>query len=117
MLPDLHDWEIVKVATDRITLTVEIVLNLPETNEKAVLLLWGVSSFYLSGMLIQNVILDLLLFENDSESDYLKYCCSLLKITPSIFKTYSKNKIIYFEPSVGAEIACCFADYSFRTLE
>lgn len=114
MLPNLHDWEVVEIAVDRFRHTVKIVLKMPETNEQKSLFLRGVSRFYLSGMTMQNVILDLLLFENVSESDYFGHCCSILKIDSSIFVDDSKNKIIYFEPSIGAEIACCFTDYSFH---
>ena len=113
MLPNLHDWEIVEVAIDRFNHTVKIVLKMPATNEQKSLILRGVSRFYLSGMTIQNVILDLLLFEEAIESDYFEHCCSVLKIDASIFIDDSKNKILYFEPSVGAEIAICFKDFSF----
>ena len=113
MLPDLHDWEIIEIALDRFKHTIKIVLMMPETNEKKTLLLRGVSKFFLTGMAIQNVILDLILFEEDSESAYFKHCCSVLKITPSTFANNENNKIIYFEPSVGAEIACCFTEHSF----
>jgi hypothetical protein len=114
MLPNLHDWEVIEIAIDRFDHIIKIILKMPETNEQTSLFLQGVSKFYLSGMTIQNVILDLLLFEEASESDYFEHCCSILKIDSSIFLGDSKNKIIYFEPSVGAEIACCFKDYSFH---
>jgi len=113
MLPDLHDWEIIEIALDRFKHTIKFVLTMPATNEKKTLILQGVSKFFLTGMAIQNVILDLILFEEDSDSDYFKHCCSILKIAPSSFANNKSDKIIYFEPSVGAEIACCFTDYSF----
>ena len=114
MLTNLHDWELVEIAIDRFDQTVKIILKMPETNEQKSLFFHGVKKFYLSGMTIQNVILDVLLFEKANESDYFEHCCSVLNIDSSIFIDDSKNKIIYFEPSVGAELACCFTEYSFH---
>ncbi len=113
VLPELHDWEIIRVSSDRFNETIEINLHFPETDEYASLLLEGVKQFFLSGMMIQNVILDLLLFETKSNSDYFKYCCNLLNIDPSVFSEAAKTKIIYFEPSVGAELACCFTNFKY----
>lgn len=113
-LPNMHDWEIEGVTADRFANTVKISLNLPTNNEKATLTLGGVKSFFLSGMAMQNVILDLLLFKETNDSDYYDHCRKTLKIESSIFQTDKNIKLIYFEPSVGAEIACCFTDFDFE---
>ena len=114
MLPLLHDWEIVGVSIDGTNNTVNIFMNMPVTQEQGRLYLSGVSHLFISKMMMQNVILDVLLFDSAIDSDYFSHCCSLLNIDSSFFQGNTENKIIYFEPSVGAEIACCFKELSFN---
>lgn len=112
-LPDMHDWEIEGVNADRFGNTVKIFLNIPANDEKSSLTLRGVKRFFLSNMAMQNVILDLLIFNEIEDSDYFGHCCRILKIESSIFRSEKNIKLIYFEPSVGAELACCFTDFNF----
>jgi hypothetical protein len=115
-LKKLHDWEIVAVSVDRKKFCLKIVLAMPKTNEQISLIFEGVSRFFLTGMTTQNVILDVLLFENEEEnSDYFNHSISLLGINGSDLKN-NKKKIAYFEPSVGAEMACFFSDLKFSSL-
>jgi len=110
MLLNFHDWEIVGVSIDRNQATAEIFIIKPETNESVSFRFEGVRKFYLSNMMIQNVILDLLIFEKASDSDYFGHCCSLLDIDASEYKNLSPGKMIYIEPSVGAEFACFYEE-------
>ena len=110
---NLHDWELIEIAINRSCNTINIFLHMPKTSQLKFLSLEGVIQFYLSGMAMQNVILDSQLFEGPNESDYFKYCCSILKIDTSLV-TEKRKKVIYLEPSVGAEMACCFADYKIQ---
>ena len=107
---NFHDWEIVGVSIDRNKATAEIFIVKPGTNEGVSFLFDGVRKFYLSNMMIQNVILDLLLFEKASDSDYFGHCCSLLDIDASEYGNLFSGKMIYIEPSVGAEIACYYEE-------
>lgn len=114
-LKKLHDWEIVAVSVDRKKFCLKIALAMPKTNEQTFLIFEGVSRFFLAGMTTQNVILDVLLFEEEDESDYFNHSISLLGIDGSDLKN-NKKKIVYFEPSVGAEMACFFSDLKFSSL-
>jgi len=108
----LHDWEITCICTDRINNSVELYITNPDSNEKVLIIFHNVKSFYMSEMLMQNVILDVLLFEQIETSDYYIHCCKVLNIEHELLRLYHDNKIIYFEPSVGAEIACCFSSFT-----
>jgi len=110
MLLNFHDWEIVGVSIDRNQATAEIFIVKPETHEGVSFYFEGVRKFYLSNMMIQNVILDLLIFEKASESDYFGHCCSLLDIDTLEYENLYPGKMIYIEPSVGAEIACFYEE-------
>lgn len=109
----LHDWEILGVNICRYTKIAELSLYFPGNDAKTVLRISGIRRFILSGMMLQNVILDVLLFDEVIDSDYFEHCCQLLDIESSIFEQENGLKLIYFEPSVGAELACCFSDYEF----
>ncbi|HHJ39741.1 MAG TPA: hypothetical protein ENJ86_09815 [Methylothermaceae bacterium] len=109
----LHDWEILGVNVSRFTRTAEIILYLPDKDKKIILRFKGVQRFFLSEMMFQNVILDVLLFDKVSDSDYFKRGCELLEIKPPYFEQEKQFKLIYFEPSVGAELACYFSDFEF----
>lgn len=109
--PDFHDWEITGLDIDRETKEVVIKLWFPDSGEKARLFLNGVSRLSCSGVMLQNVILDFLVFEKHSESDYLKFCYKTLSIDSSVFAirdTDENNKVLFVEPSVGMELACCY---------
>lgn len=112
-IPTLHDWEILGINVSRFTKTAEIILYSPEKDANAVLRFNGVQRFFLSEMMFQNVILDVLLFDEVSDSDYFKRSCQLVGIKPSNFGQRKEFKLIYFEPSVGAELACYFSDFEF----
>ncbi|WP_020590762.1 hypothetical protein [Kiloniella laminariae] len=106
-----HDWEITGLDINRENKTLAVKLWFPDTDEKVHLLLEGVSRFSCSGAMLQNVILDFLVFEKHSESNYLKYCYKVLDIDSSVFCTHGSdenNKILFIEPSVGMELACCY---------
>ena len=112
-VPALHDWEILGVNVSRFTRTAEITLYLPDNDAKAVLQLNGVQRFFLSEMMFQNVILDVLLFDEVNDSNYFKRGCQLLGIRSSSFGQEKGLKLIYFEPAVGAELACSFSEFEF----
>ena len=111
-LASLHDWEIVGVYVNRVTKKVEVVMYYPEKGSQATLEFSGVQKLFLSGLIMQNVILDVLLFDGISDSDYFLRGCELLGSSPSDIENTGK-KLIYFEPSVGAELACLFSDFEF----
>jgi hypothetical protein len=115
-LHHLHDCEIIGIFTDRNNNFVEITIAMIENDDRLCIILHNVSHFFMSHMLTQNVILDLLLFDSHSESDYFFHCCDILDIDPENFNFNKNTKIIYFEPSIGAEIACCFTDFSITTV-
>ena len=112
-IPDLHDWEIFGISINRFNKTAEIILHFPDKGSDAILRLEGVQKFFLSGLMIQNVILDVLIFEKASNSDYFMRSCQLLRIKPSDFEQEVEQKILYVEPTVGAELACCFSHFKF----
>jgi len=112
-IPDIHDWEILGVNVNRFTHVAEICLHYPDKKNDALLRLYDVQKFFLSKMMLQNVILDVLLFETSDNSDYFTHCCQLLRIKPSEFDKNDKQNILYLEPSVGAELACSFARLEF----
>jgi len=115
MLFELHDWEIACISSNRSNKVIKICLKMPQTSEEKILRLINVSHFYLNEMTIQNVILDVILFDKQHKNeDYFSHVCSVLKIKPTFFLEHPDSKIIYFEPSIGAELACCFSDYSFQ---
>jgi hypothetical protein len=116
-LPDLHDWEIKGILTDHHTQSVIIQLQFVKTNERvetANLILKGVSHFHACEMMLQNVILDALVFETAVESNYFAYCKKVLHITNNFFNENNKVKILYLEPSVGVELACSFTEIEFQ---
>jgi len=112
-LPDLHDWEILGVRIDRFSRIAEITLHFPDEGRNAILRFYEVKKFFLSEMRIQNVILDMLLFDARSESDYFIRSCQLLGINPPDFDQQSGQKVLYIEPSVGVEMACCFSHFEY----
>jgi hypothetical protein len=117
LIPDLHDWEITGLDINREVKEIVIKLWFPDTDEKAQLLLEGVSRFSCSGVMLQNVILDFLVFEKNSESDYLKYCYKALNIDSSVFvirDSDENNKVLFIEPSVGMELACCYKSLTYE---
>jgi len=103
-LEKLHDWEIISVSTDLIKkmLTIEVIQ--PEEKLYKKINFIDVFEFYLSKMRMQNVILDVMILKKNSNSDYYDYCLKLLNIEK--LKVPSNFSLIYFEPSVGVEIAC-----------
>lgn len=109
----LHDWEILGVNVSRFTRTAEITLYSPDQDAKKVLRFSGVQKFFLSEMMLQNVILDVILFDTVSDSDYFKRGCQLLEINASNFGKEKESMLIYVEPSVGAELACFFSEFEF----
>lgn len=115
--PSLHDWEIVKVTIDRFSDKVALRFHEPTANRFFDLLLGGVSNIYLSGMTKQNVILDVMIFTKPDSSDYYVRCCKLLKETSPFSDkngaTDKGRKVIYIEPSVGAELVCSFTIMDF----
>ena len=110
-ISDLHDWEIFGVNINRFNKTAEVILHLPDKGSDAILRLQGVQKFFLSGMMVQNVILDVLIFEESSNSDYFMRSCQLLKVKPSEFEQQVEHKILYIEPTVGTELACYFSHF------
>ena len=116
-LPDLHDWEITGVFVDRYESTVEITFISPERDKFSMLLLEGVTEYYLSNMIMQNVILDVMVFEENKDSVYLQHCYSILGLDEALFELGESNKIIYFEPSVGVEIACNYTRLHYQIIK
>jgi hypothetical protein len=102
-LTKLHDWEITGIHSDRGRRKVEITLLEPIQNIEALLLLNGVKRFFASGMMMQNVILDVLLFEDNTDSDYFRHCKNLLNLKETSFDGLC---LVYLEPTVGIEVAC-----------
>lgn len=100
----LHDWEVVNISTNRSKklLTIEIIH--PENCESKKIEFIDVFEMYISKIKLQNVILDVIVFEESCDSDYFKYCSKILNITD--FTIFPEYCLIYFEPSVGAEIIC-----------
>ena len=113
-LPDLHDWEIEAILTDHNAQLVTIRLRFPETSDTASITFKGVSHFHASKMMLQNVILDVLIFETAVQSDYFEYCKKVLHISHDFFSENSQVKILYIEPSVGFELACSFTEIEFN---
>ena len=115
--PSLHDWEIVKVTIDRFSDKVALRFHEPTANRFSDLLFGGVNNIYLSGMTKQNVILDVMIFTKPDNSDYYVRCCELLKETSPFSDkngvTDKDRKVIYIEPSVGAELVCSFTTMDF----
>ncbi len=112
-VPSLHDWEILGVNVSRFTRKAEIILYSPDKDTEAVLRLNGVQRFFLSEMMLQNVILDVQLFDEINDSDYLERGLRLLGMESFNFGQEKGLKLIYFEPSVGAELTCCFSEFEF----
>ena len=103
-LIELHDWEIKRIEAEHESKSAKLHLYYPVTNKKAIVSIDGIKRFYASGMMLQNVILDVLIFESDSSSDYLDHCKKLLNLNTA---TLDKGAVVfYIEPSVGVEIAC-----------
>lgn len=103
-LPDLHDWEINEVRVNHSLKTVDLYLSDPINGQRIKLYFNGVKKLYISGMMIQNVILDFLMFDGDSSSEYFNYCKEMLGIS----EVESDFFILYIEPSVGMEVVCYF---------
>lgn len=101
-ITSMHDWEITGIVTDREKKQVQLHLK-TFAGESVALTLVGVKKLIVSGMTIQNVILDPLLFDKSTRSDDFFYCCRKLGISPLDFDG-GKSLILYLEPSVGAEI-------------
>ncbi|HEW97547.1 MAG: hypothetical protein DRR16_27710 [Candidatus Parabeggiatoa sp. nov. 3] len=114
-LPDLHDWEIKAILTDHNVQSVIIQLLFPETDETASITLKGVTHFQASEMMLQNVILDVLVFKSVVESDYFEHCKKVLDIRNDFFSENNNVKILYVEPSVGVELACSFTEIEFNS--
>ncbi|AMX02297.1 hypothetical protein [Microbulbifer thermotolerans] len=100
----LHDWEIRGIDVDHDKKSLKIYLLEPVDNKNAVLVCNEVKRFFASGMMLQNVILDVLVFEENDSSDYLEYCKKMLNLKTVSFD--SRSCIMYIEPSVGIEVAC-----------
>jgi len=111
-LPNLHDWEIKAIITDYDEQLVIIQLQFLEANGN--LTLKGVSHFHASNMMLQNVILDVLIFETAIKSNYFDYCKNVLHIGNDFFNKNKNIKILYIEPSVGVELVCSFIDIEFN---
>ncbi|SEB19024.1 hypothetical protein [Marinobacterium iners] len=105
-MSDLHDWEIYGLDINRDDRKIIINIWFPDTGSKAQIILEGVSKFLFNGAMLQNVILDVLIFEEASSSDYFKYGCKILNIDSSFFDGKEGFKLIYIEPSVGVELSC-----------
>ena len=103
-LTELHDWEIRRVEVEHESKSAKLHLYYPVTNKKAMVNLDGIRRFHASGMMLQNVILDVLIFESDSSSNYLDHCKKLLNLNTATFDNGAV--VFYIEPSVGVEIAC-----------
>lgn len=105
-LIDLHDWEVVGIEINK-KLTDEIYLKLEnlELQKKITLILRGVTKFYASDMMVQNVILDVMLYTENEESSYFKFCREKLALNSNFFNENPDKKILYIEPSVGVEVA------------
>jgi len=114
-LPDIHDWEINAILTDHNAQSVIIQLRFPETDQTASMILKGVSHFHAGNMRLQNVILDVLVFETAVESDYFEYCKKVLHIGNDFFSENNPVQILYVEPSVGVELACSFTEIEFNS--
>ena len=100
----LHDWEIVNISTNLSNKLLIIEIIHPENGESKKIEFIDVFEMNISKVKLQNVILDVIIFEESCDSDYFKYCSKILNINDlTIFSEYC---LIYFEPSVGAEIAC-----------
>ena len=76
----------------------------PGTNKRATVKIDGVKRFHASGMMMQNVILDALIFESEVSCNYLDHCKKLLNLHTDTFD--NNTLVFYIEPSVGIEIAC-----------
>ncbi|RFA30102.1 hypothetical protein CAI21_07835 [Alkalilimnicola ehrlichii] len=113
IFPDLHDWEIVSVEVDRDGGVVSIDLCSEGRVEEGVLRFQGVKEFYLSGMRMQNVILDFVLFDTDVISEDFSRCCRLLGLDRLPVAVLHGDVMVYIEPSVGAELACRASSVSF----
>lgn len=115
-LPNLHDWEIVSLEINNCGEEVVIGLFYPGSESRAQLVLGGVTHFVCSELRLQNVILDMMLFERNLDSDYLDYCYEVLDINCSVFDQNTileTSKIVFLESSVGAELACCCKFFDF----
>lgn len=110
---DLHDWEIVGINISRHPKEVLIELELPEENKKILLTLKKVNSFFCSEFKLQNVILDCMIFEKHSISEYFRNGLDILGVNSEVFNESSKIKLVYFEPSNGALLICLFEDFIF----
>ncbi|MEX2964344.1 hypothetical protein [Microbulbifer sp. TYP-18] len=103
-LTELHDWEIRRIEVEHESKSAKLLLHYPVTNQNAIVNIDGIKRFFASGMMLQNVILDVLIFESYSSSDYLEHCKKLLNLNTA---TFDKGTVVfYIEPSVGVEVAC-----------
>ena len=77
---NLHDWEIINIATYFKIKTIKITIKHPEKDEFLILEFYDVLEIYISKMKLQNVILDVLVFEDSCDNEYFKYCLKILNI-------------------------------------
>lgn len=104
-ISDLHDWEIKSIETDHKSRSVILKLQKELVASKnIVVFLDGVEQFHATGMKLQNVVLDAVLFDMESKSDDLEYCKKVLGRKD--LKLDGTMVIFYIEPSVGVELVC-----------
>lgn len=103
-LYDLHDWEIRSIDVNHEIKSLKLSLLEPVGNKNAILTCNEVKRFCATGMMLQNVILDVLIFEENIASDYFEHCKKMLNLKTVSFDSHPY--IIYIEPSVGIEVVC-----------
>lgn len=103
----LHDYTIVGIRFDEKSRTVWLDLRPEGMDTIYTMTLQNVTRFCAQEVALQNVILEYKVYRESSQDVEFSYACSLLGLKPSDLKLDpSTQRLVYFEPSAGAAIAC-----------
>lgn len=104
---DFHDYSIVGVDINREDNSLLLSLLDPEGNASDKLLISNVQKLFVDSFQMQNVILELKIFRGRDESFEFSRACELLDLQEGADDFFSQGMVlVFFEASVGAEIAC-----------
>lgn len=115
-IPSFQGWEIITINQDRFDRRVDVVLYLPVAGMRATLHLYGVDVFYVSTLAMQNVVEELLIYDEPDITEAFDHGCRLVKRQADDFNEHSRLKLLYIRAADNAELACSFNNCQFSEL-
>ena len=104
---DLHDYRITGLRLNESSSTLTVSLTDAEGQPSADLMLMNLTGLYVDGFSLQNIILDVSVFHQESTSFEYQRACQLLDIDSANDSTFADSRtVILIQASAGAEIAC-----------